>query len=298
MTFSTFFLLATTALAWMTQSNNALSLSLGHNQQLEFVWIAPGRFQMGSPAKDKLADEEEKPQKEVQIEKGFYLGRTAVTFGQFQEFILDSGYRTDAETELRPNWRGGHGFNTERGRFEGLFPQYTWRNSGWPLTDVYPVGNVSWNDAVRFCEWLSKKSEKSVRLPTEGEWEYACRAGTTSVFFTGDDPASMKGYANLPDESLRTKLGEPRGDGTFPFADGYAFTAPVGQFKPNAWGLYDMLGNVFQWCKNEIPGDTQKRVLRGGSYNLNIQTCRCAYRGFAKPESRYSYTGFRVVVVP
>ena len=168
-----------------------LSLPLTDKQKLEFAWIEPGRFQMGSPATDKLADEVEKPQREVRIEKGFYLGRTTVTFGQFQEFVLDVGYRTDAETDRR--FPGGHGFNTDRNTFEGWFPQYTWRNPGWPQTGNHPVGNVSWNDAVKFCEWLGKKIGKTVRLPTEAEWEYACRAGTTTVFFTGDDPASLKG---------------------------------------------------------------------------------------------------------
>ncbi len=83
----------------------------------------------------------------------------------------------------------------------------------------------------------------------------------------------------------------------FPFDAGYPFTAPFGRFKPNPWGLHDRTGNVFQWCGDEVPGDTPKRVLRGGSYNMNIQTCRCAYRGFSKPEGRYSYTGFRVAVM-
>jgi formylglycine-generating enzyme required for sulfatase activity len=290
--------LAACAAARVGPPDKQLPLHLGHDQKLEFVWIKPGRFLMGSPASDKLAGEVEKPQREVRFEKGFYLARTTVTFGQFQEFVLDAGYRTDAETETRPRLRGGHGFNANRNTFEGWFPQYTWRNPGWPMTDDHPVGNVSWNDAVKFCAWLSKKSGKSVRLPTEAEWEYACRAGTTTVFFTGDDPASLKGYANVPDASLRARLKEPAGKETFPFDDGYSFTAPVGKFKPNPWGLYDMIGNVFQWCADEVPGDTPRRALRGGSYNLNIETCRCAYRGFSKPEGRYSYTGFRVVVVP
>ena len=127
----------------------------------------------------------------------------------------------------------------------------------------------------------------------------ACRAGTTTRFFTGDAPASLKGYAYVSDEALRKKLGEPA-DPTvfFPFDDGYPFTAPVARFKPNPWGLHDMLGNVFQWCADEIPGESPKRVLRGGSYNTNVQTCRCAARGFGKPWSRYSYTGFRIVLGP
>jgi hypothetical protein len=109
-----------------------LSFPLTDKQKLEFVWIEPGRFQMGSPATDKLADEAEKPQREVRIEKGFYLGRTTVTFGQFQEFVLDVAYRTDAETDRR--FPGGHGYNTDRNTFEGWSPQYTWRNPGWPQT--------------------------------------------------------------------------------------------------------------------------------------------------------------------
>jgi formylglycine-generating enzyme required for sulfatase activity len=258
---------------------------------------------MGAPDSDKDAYPEDKPQREVRIENAFYLGRTTVTFGQFQEFVLDTGYQTDAERDRRPKYRGGHGFNVDRNRFEGYFPQYTWRNPGWPQTkdqtQDHPAGNASWNDAVKFCEWLRKKTGKQVRLPTEAEWEYGCRAGTTTRFFTGDDPASLKGYANVPDEALRKKLGEPA-DPTvfFPFDDGYPFTAPVGRFKPNPWGLHDMLGNVFQWCADEIPGDPPKRILRGGSYNTTVQTCRCAARGFGKPWSRYSYTGFRIVVGP
>jgi sulfatase modifying factor 1 len=284
---------------WADARAKRLALPLVGKRQLECVWIEPGRFRMGSPDSDKDADDNEKPQREVRIEKGFYLGRTTVTVGQFRVFVRETGYRTDAERDPRPNRRGGHGFNAGRNTFEGWFPQYTWQNPGWPQTEDHPAGNVSWNDAVKFCEWLGTRSRRSVRLPTEAEWEYACRAGTTTTFFTGDDPASLKGSANVPDEALRTKLSRPADVKVwFPFNDGCPFTAPVGRFKANPWGLNDMIGNVFQWCADEIPGATPKRVLRGGSYNLNIQTCRCAYRGFSRPEGRYSYTGFRVVVAP
>jgi formylglycine-generating enzyme required for sulfatase activity len=278
-----------------------LTLRLEGGLIFECLRIEPGRFMMGAPDSDKDACPEEKPQREVQIEKAFYIGGTTVTFGQFEEFVLHSVYQTDAERDRRPKYHGGHGFNVDRNRFEGYFPQYTWRNPGWPQSkdqnQNHPVGNVSWNDAVKFCEWLSKKTGKQVRLPTEVEWEYACRAGTTTRFFTGDDPASLKGYANVPDEALRKKLGETADPKAFfPFDDGYPFTAPVGSFKPNPWGLHDMLGNVFQWCADEIPGDSPKRILRGGSYNTTVQTCRCTARGFGKTWSRYSYTGFRIVV--
>ncbi|MBD2705080.1 SUMF1/EgtB/PvdO family nonheme iron enzyme [Spirosoma sp. BT702] len=81
--------------------------------------------------------------------------------------MLEEGYLTDAEKELRPAWRGGHGFNTDKHKFEGLFPQYTWRNPGWPQLATYPVGNVSWNDATKFCEWLSKKTGKLAPCPSK-----------------------------------------------------------------------------------------------------------------------------------
>jgi formylglycine-generating enzyme required for sulfatase activity len=146
--------------------------------------------------------------------------------------------------------------------------------------------------------WLGTKTTLKSRLPSEAEWEYASRAGTTNTFFTGDDPANLRGYANAPDLSLRAQLGEPVDASTFPFNDGYPFTAPVGSFKPNPWGLYDMIGNVFQWCADQIAGPPPKRILRGGCYNQYIELCRCAARGFAAPWGRYSYTGFRIVLVP
>jgi formylglycine-generating enzyme required for sulfatase activity len=98
--------------------------------------------------------------------------------------------------------------------------------------------------------------------------------------------------------SLRRETREPVAASTFSFDDGYPFTAPVGSFKPNPWGLYDMIGNVFQWCADEIPGSPPQRVLRGGCYNQSIELCRCAARGFGKTWSRYSYTGIRVALVP
>ena len=287
-------------------NTNQLSVRVGGGQAFAFIWIKRGQFVMGAPPSDKLAEAGEKPQRLVQIEHGFYLGRTTVTVGQFRQFVLETGYKTDAETDQRPRYQGGHGYNATRHRFEGYFPQYTWRKPGWPMTDAFPVGDVSWNDGVAFCRWLGTKTTMKVRLPSEAEWEYACRAGTTNTFFTGDDPASLKGYANVPDLSLRRELGEPPDASTFPFDDGYPFTAPVGSFKPNPWGLYDMIGNVFQWCSDEIGGPPQgstvsleaKRILRGGCYNQNIELCRCAARGYGAPWSRYSYTGFRILLVP
>src|SRR5579862_8290459 len=101
-----------------------LSLPLAHDQKLEFIWIEPGQFVMGAPDSDKLAEAYEKPQHEVRIGQGFYLGRTTVTLGQFRQFVLETGYKTDAETDQRPRYRGAHGYNATRHRFEEYYPQY------------------------------------------------------------------------------------------------------------------------------------------------------------------------------
>lgn len=223
-----------------------------------------------------------------------WVGRTPVTMRQFRTFIEDTGYRTDAESPQGngPGRVGGHGWNAERRRFEGWFPRYTWRYTGWPLTDEHPVSNVSWNDAVKFCEWLSAKAGRTVRLPAELEWDRAARAGTSTAYFTGDDAASLEGYGNVADRSLLRALGQQDyAPGGFPFDDGYPFTSPVEKLKPNPWGLYDMLGNVFQWCS----GAEGPKVC-GCSYNDDPKMCREA-RGNAQAYSRYAYFGFRVVVL-
>ena len=116
--------------------------------------------------------------------------------------------------------------------------------------------NVSWNDAVAFCKWLSQKEGKTYRLPTEAQWEYACRAGTTTRYYSGDDPETLAKVANVADATFKAKF--PDWKSTIKASDGYVFTAPVGQFKPNAFGLYDMHGNAWQWVR----GLVWRRLLR------------------------------------
>src|SRR5262249_50884871 len=151
---------------------------------------------------------------------------------------------------------------------------------------------------------LSKKEGKLYDLPTEAEWEYACRAKTTTRFFPGDDADSLLGYANAPDATAAKKFPDWTclgGD------DGYVFTAPVGKFKPNAWGLYDMHGNAWEWCADSYgPYDAgpvtdprrdeagTERVLRGGSFYKDCNYCRSAYRYRAAPSTANVNYGFRV----
>jgi formylglycine-generating enzyme required for sulfatase activity len=168
-----------------------------------------------------------------------------------------------------------------------------------------PVEMVSWNDAVEFCKKLSEKTGKKVRLPTEAEWEYACRAGTTTRFNFGDRDEDLHKYGNYCDKSNTSGFSwqDKQHD------DGYDKTAPVGSLKPNAFGLYDMHGNVWEWCAdwNDLyanaknvdpagPASGTSRVLRGGSWVNAPQFCRSAIRIRSSPGSRRGNVGFRVVV--
>lgn len=279
--------------------DSTISLKLRDSVNINCKFIQSGQFLMGSPDSDPLAGATEKPQRVVQITKGFYMGLTPITIKQFQVFVDETGYKTIAETD----GIGGHGYSEEKKKFEGLFPQYTWKHTGWTQSSDHPVVNVSWTDAGKFCEWLSAKTGKKIRLPTEQEWEYACRASTNTIFFTGDDPNSLKGYANVADDALRGKLNEQSTDANraFPFDDGSVFTAPVGRFKPNPWGLYDMTGNVYQIVDAVFAPDEPSRkynnVAKGGAYNSSPEFLRSAFRGSINPSSKYSYIGFRIVIV-
>ena len=265
--------------------------------------IPSGRFLMGS-SDDEDAEDDEKPTHPVRITQPFHLGTTEVTVGQFRRFIEATGYRTEAEHD----GKGGRGWNEARAKFE-VDPKYTWRNPGLPQTDEHPVTNVSWNDAVAFCQWLSTKEAMTYRLPTEAEWEYACRAGTTTRYSSGADPETLAEVGNVADGTARAKFPNWM---TIALRDGYTFTAPVGRFRANAWGLHDMHGNVWEWCQDgyearyyqQSPGDDPKgpsqassRVYRGGSWADDPRYARSARRVGVKPDYRCYDVGFRVARV-
>ena len=155
--------------------------------------------------------------------------------------------RTTRPTRRKGAKPGAHGWSPGTYLFD-FNQKYSWRNVGFEQTDDHPVVCVSWNDAVTFCKWLSKKESKSYRLPTEAEWEYSCRAGTTTRYYSGDDPETLAKVGNVRDAAFEAKY--PWYKGTTKASDGYVFTAPVGRFKPNAFGLYDLHGNAWQWCSD------------------------------------------------
>ena len=229
--------------------------NLPNGVTLEMVGLPAGQFLMGSPDSDPDARDNEKPQHQVKV-NSFAIGKYPVTQAQYQAVM-----------------------GTNPSRFQNN-PQN-------------PVEDVSWNDAQAFCQKLSQITGKTYRLPTEAEWEYACRAGTTTRFYFGDDANQLGDYAWYKGNSQQT-------------------THPVGQKKPNAWGLYDMSGNVWEWCEDDwhdnyigAPkdgsawlknGNDNRSPLRGGSWYNVPANCRSAYRNFTyRPDYSLINDGFRVV---
>jgi formylglycine-generating enzyme required for sulfatase activity len=219
-------------------------------------------FMMGSPEGEKGRDKDE-GRHEVRFTKNFYIGVTAVTRSQFAAFADDSDYEAG--------------------------PYTRWKDNEVSTTDAQPVVYMNWDDAQAFCKWLSKKDGREYRLPTEAEWEYACRAGTKTMYSFGDDAEKLDQYAWYEKNSK-----------------GVTYT--VGKKQPNAWGLYDMHGNVCQWCSDgyghypvdavtdpQGPNDGSSRVVRGGSWLSRPQQCRSASR-FVVPAFRLNFVGFRVAL--
>jgi formylglycine-generating enzyme required for sulfatase activity len=265
--------------------------------------IPAGEFLMGSRLRDDQAEADEKPQHRVRITQPFYLGVTEVTRRQFCVFVDKTGYQTEAEKD----GKGGWGWSEETRDLEQN-PRYTWRSPGFEQTDEHPVVNVSWNDARAFIAWLTRKEGRSYRLPTEAEWEYACRAGTTTRYFCGDDPESLAAVGNIADGTLKARYPKL---GTIRARDGYIYTAPVGRFQPNAFGLYDLHGNVWEWCSDGYdgryyeaspledppgPAGASLRVNRGYGWIGNPRHCRSADRSSDPPEHRNCMLGFRLAL--
>jgi formylglycine-generating enzyme required for sulfatase activity len=265
---------------------------------MKFVYIKPGSFMMGSSlSPSEVAAQygwkeeyykDEHPQHRVTLTKGFYMQSMEVTVGQWREFARGSGYKSEAET-------GGGVYVWTGEKFEkkaGVF----WDNPGFSQTDANPVTCVSWNDAQAFAKWLSREDGGDYRLPTEAEWEYAARAGTRTPFYTGDCLSTGKANyrGNYP--------GKACSKGTY-----RQKTTAVGTFSPNPWGLYNMHGNVNEWCQDWFknyssgsvtdptgPSSGAGRVFRGGSWYDFAWLCRSAYRSSDEPGYRDSRLGFRL----
>jgi formylglycine-generating enzyme required for sulfatase activity len=271
--------------------------------------LPAGVFIMGSPPSERERTGYQEESRQIKLD-AFYLGSRELSVGEFRRFIDETGYRTSAEQA-----GGAFAYNETRGEWE-FRAGADWRRPGFRQGDDHPVVNVSWFDAAAYCNWLSEKEglkpayavsgeevrwDKSAggyRLPTEAEWEYACRAGTTGPFSGGG----------------RISTAQANYNGNFPyFNDSPGLfrkaTTPAASFRPNSWGLYDMHGNVWEWCwdfyglsgeetegaENPAgPDSGAHRVNRGGGWDSAAGNLRSAARSSDFPETAGSSLGFRL----
>ncbi|MHB0955464.1 MAG: SUMF1/EgtB/PvdO family nonheme iron enzyme [Pirellulaceae bacterium] len=267
------------------------SLDLGHGVTLELVRIPPGSFIMGDPK----GTPDERPLAAMRIEKSFWMARFEVSNEQFA--IFDPAH--DSRFEHRSSWW----FDEEY--------------IGWPLDGPQqPVVRVSWEESMAFCRWLSGKIGENVTLPTESQWEWACRAGSETPFFFGGLETDFSPYGNMGDASLRKLADEgwrPKSPDLVPmdgrFNDGALVTCTLGRYAPNAWGLYDTHGNVAEWtrsdyqsyrCRADDGGDAAetgpKTTIRGGSWRDRPHLCRSASRWGYAPWQKVFNVGFRIII--
>ena len=286
------------------EGRRAASPVLTNDLGMEFHMVPAGSFLMGSPVDDPDHREDELPQHEVTLSQSFWVGVTEVTVGQFRAFVEATGYVTEAERDPLGGWLVDS--KTGEARQE---PGIDWRSPGFDQTDEHPVIQVSWADAEAFCAWLGESQGGFYRLPTEAEWEYSCRAGTTTRYWFGDDAAKLEAYANVADASLASVF--PAATWAASWDDGSAFTQPVAQTPPNPHGLFDMHGNVWEWCADwhsasfyrESPSADPKnqragvmRAIRGGGWFDPPARSRSATRAWFEPVFRYcQLSGFRVI---
>ncbi|HEY3698907.1 MAG TPA: SUMF1/EgtB/PvdO family nonheme iron enzyme [Spongiibacteraceae bacterium] len=256
------------------------------------VTIPSGEFLMGSSDADTDAQKDEKPQHQVAI-KSFKLAQYAVTFEQFTRFIEETSYDVGTQCwQLLPK-----GFQLSPGNF---------RSPSFAQGKLNPVVCVSWDDAQAYIDWLNKKTKQHFRLPTEAEREYATRAGSTTKYSFGDDANQFCRYGNGADQAGNAALTRDfKITFTSPLScnDGAEYTTTVGRYLPNAFGLYDMSGNIWEWvqdCYHENyagapdDGECKYRVVRGGAWYDDPADLRSANRGRNSPDNREALNGFRL----
>ncbi|HVG21750.1 MAG TPA: formylglycine-generating enzyme family protein [Blastocatellia bacterium] len=289
-----------------TDAATGLPTRVVHKESgIALVLIPAGEFQMGSPPDEVDHLGNERQHRRV-ISKPFYLGETEVTVEQFRRFVRATNYQTDAERGVEEGGNAKGAFAATPDGDRQWAASASWRNpfpnlKEYRASDGHPVVHVSWNDAMRFVEHFG------LRLPTEAQWEYAARAGSRTRFFWGDGESGGKGYGNVKDDSSRKRF--RNWNSSFPFGDGILLLSAVGKYRPNAWKVYDVVGNVSEWCRDayqkDYPGDgaderategdgNAPRVIRGGSWLDAPDLNRSAKRIGFYPQGRRDFIGFRV----
>jgi formylglycine-generating enzyme required for sulfatase activity len=291
---------AEAAALWHESVQMQVAAVAAHGETLDnsigqrLVYVDGGTVLMGSPAGEPGRDPAETP-REIRLERGFWIAATEITRGQFGAFVEATGYRTDAE---RRGWSHGLRPDGRWRRVNGL----DWRDPGFAQDDEHPVVCVSYNDARAFCAWLGEREGRRYRLPREAEWEHACRGGAASAFHWGDEPSAGAGFENAADATWSDRFDETD---AFPWTDGCLYTCPVGSLRANPWGLFDVHGNVQEWCLDPYDPaaaasvdlvDESPRVIRGGSFAAAPRRCRAAHRDASTPATSFATLGFRVVL--
>ncbi len=281
---------------------------------MRLTLVHSGEFKMGNKYSKEFLNklglaipsdyslDEEQPDHFVTIKNPFYCGTYEVTISQFEEFVNSTGFKTFTEK----SGLGGYGVNEDL-----IFVQdtrFNWKYTGFVNHGFHPVVNVTWYDAVEFCSWLSLKEGRRYRLPTEAEWEYACKAGSDSVFQNGDLPDSLVTIGNIGDLTAKMRFAHWK---TVSNHDLYVFSAPIGSFQPNMWGFYDMVGNVSEWVNDNYSSNyynisplidpqgadqDEFRVRRGGGWFSPSRNCRSTFRDKFRPSDCGIAVGFRVVL--
>lgn len=260
--------------------------SLVYPIKMELVTVPAGKFVMGGVENDRDAKPYEFPTRNIQIEKPFQIGIFEVTVGQFAEFVDATGYRTFAESSGQGGW-----IANRQSSWGELRTDLSWYSPGYPLSKDYPVTVVTYEDCLAFCAWLSQRDHKEYRLPTEIEWEYACRAGAEGIF---PFPEGARDQYTWNLFNTKASLG-PR---------------IVGSRSPNPWGIYDTIGNVREWCLDYFSASTYElaaekhpqgtsegtlRSVRGGAFMDTDPFLRSSFRGYLEPQKVVNNQGFRVV---
>jgi len=271
----------------------------------EMVVIPPGTFEMGSTHVEPMRGGEMRPQgpvRRVTIKEAFAAGKYEVTIGEWRIFVEDTDHKA---TDCRA-W-GGEG---QRMGNSWLDPDF-----GRPVLDDEPMMCLYWTEAQEYVAWLSSKTGEKYRLLTEAEWEWAAKGGTKTEWFWGDDDTKICEYGNVFDKAAANRPELIVGSGTSMSMvaqcnDGYVLAAPVGQYKPNPFGLYDIVGNVWEWTQDcspkyyqdvpadgsayEVNGSCEKRAIRGGSWRSRVSRHKHFFRGRDPELTSYHLFGFRL----